>query len=267
MACVLVLGQFAHAEDLIMGDMNVNKILFLGNSITFSPGPILEIGWEGNWGMAASAVEKDYVHLLTSAVATEAGGVPTTMVSNIADDFERSYTNPGYDVNVVFASQLAFEADVVILQIAENIGSSLDTETDKALFEQRLGELLTALKGRGQPEIFVTSGIMNANAIKDQIKQTLCAAMDCVFVDLNAFRADPLHYAYSDAYQTFSPEAYGSGVTIHPGDTGMAMIADTVYREMVAHSTPEPVTMGLLIAGGLGMLIRKNSNPVSRHYE
>ena len=71
------------------GQLRVAKVLFLGNSITLH-GPAEQIGWSGNWGMAASEAEKDYVHLLVARLSQAAQGVPQVMVRNLAD-FERQY--------------------------------------------------------------------------------------------------------------------------------------------------------------------------------
>ena len=72
----------------------VRKILFLGNSITLH-GPSARVGWSGNWGMAASAKEKDFVHLVLNSLAKPTGAEPEAMVRNIAQ-FERQYAT--YDV-------------------------------------------------------------------------------------------------------------------------------------------------------------------------
>jgi hypothetical protein len=39
------------------------KVLILGNSITWHP-PGPDINWFGNWGMAASAADRDFLSLL-----------------------------------------------------------------------------------------------------------------------------------------------------------------------------------------------------------
>ena len=47
----------------------LSRVLFIGNSITkHEPKP--EIGWYGCWGMAASAEERDYVHILMKKISS-----------------------------------------------------------------------------------------------------------------------------------------------------------------------------------------------------
>ena len=48
------------------------RVLFLGNSITLHAA-LPEIGWTNVWGMAASAAEKDYVHLVTRGIEMKTG--------------------------------------------------------------------------------------------------------------------------------------------------------------------------------------------------
>ena len=95
----------------------IHKVLFLGNSIT-KHGPKADIDWSGNWGMAASAESKDYVHLVTQGILRRQSSVPEVLVKNIAD-FERAYD--GYDIAGKLKEAIEFEADLIILAIGENV--------------------------------------------------------------------------------------------------------------------------------------------------
>jgi hypothetical protein len=103
-------------EDLRVGTLRIGKVLFLGNSNTLH-GPAPEIGWKGNWGMAASAQDKDYTHLLIDRISKTAGGKPQVVVKNIAD-FERRLGE--YNLRDELKQELAFEADVIIIALGEN---------------------------------------------------------------------------------------------------------------------------------------------------
>ena len=60
---VPAIGQNAKDQKVFDPAKKGPRVLFVGNSITLH-GPRPQIGWTNNWGMAASARDKDYVHLL-----------------------------------------------------------------------------------------------------------------------------------------------------------------------------------------------------------
>jgi alpha-galactosidase len=196
------------------------KVLILGNSIT-RHGPKADIGWTGNWGMAASAEEKDFVHLIEKALTARAGAgsKPTVLAVNIAE-FERNYAT--YDVDTKLKDAIDFGADLIILAIGENV-PALNTEDSKTQFKASLQKLLTRLKADRNPRIIVRSSFW-ANATKDEILKQACQDTGGVFVDISALGKDEANYARSE--RPFKHE----GVARHPGDKGMQAIADAIVK-------------------------------------
>lgn len=206
----------------------IDKILFLGNSITLHP-PLIERGWKGNWGMAASAPDKDYVTLLTTRINELSGkqlslvrvdpsrkradGTPNlgqANVVNIAEVLERQYAS--YD-SAKLRAQLEARPDLVVLQFGENVRMN---EFDAAKFTACLKSLVSDLQKTSNPTIFITSQVYGPNPQLDQIKQQIVAEDPAqrVFVDLSGFRPEPMNNDFLD----------------HPSDRGMQFIADTLFE-------------------------------------
>lgn len=198
----------------------VHKVLFLGNSITLH-GPNKAVGWQANWGMAASAPEKDFVHLVTRALASAQGRAPETLVRNIAD-FERQFA--AYDVAGKLKDAFQFQPDLAIVAIGENV-PKLDSAQTQAQFKDALMKLLQSVKANGQPTIVVRSSFW-PDPVKDRILEQACREIGGRFVDLRAVGKDKANYASSE--RQFS----NAGVARHPGDKGMQAIAAAILKTL-----------------------------------
>jgi lysophospholipase L1-like esterase len=194
------------------------KILFVGNSLT-SHGPKADIDWHGDWGMAATSADKDYVHVVTKALAAKQGATPVIMVKNVAD-FERNHV--GYDIAGKFADAAGFKADLVILCIGENV-AALKTAEAQAKYQEQVTALLKTLKSNPQAQIIVRSSFW-ANTAKDTAMRQACEAVGGTFVDISALSKDEKNYARSER-----PYKH-AGVANHPGDRGMAAIAEEIVK-------------------------------------
>lgn len=201
----------------MIGKLPAAKVLFLGNSITLH-GPAPSIGWTGNWGMAASQEEKDYVHLLAADIAKATGAPPKTMVRNIAA-FERGYDT--FDIAKELKEPLEFEADLIILAIGENV-PELTTVDARANYAAAYARLLAELKRHGKPTIFGRSSFW-PNAAKDDIMRKASAEASVTFVDIAALGRDEANAARSER------KIEHAGVAGHPGDKGMRAIADALF--------------------------------------
>jgi alpha-galactosidase len=196
------------------------KVLFLGNSITLH-GPKADIDWSGNWGMAASAEARDYVHLVTQGLAAKGGAAPETMVKNIAD-FERAHA--GYDIAGKLREAIDFQADLIIVAIGENVPAP-KTPEEQAAFQESVTKLLTALKAGRQPVVLVRSCFWK-NAAKDAALQKASATVGGRFVDISALADDKGNYGRSE--RPFK----NAGVANHPGDKGMAAITAALLQAL-----------------------------------
>ena len=194
------------------------KILFVGNSIT-KHGPKADIDWHGNWGMAATAEDKDYVHLVTKSLSAKHGAQPEILVKNVAD-FERAHV--GYDIAGKFADAAAFKADLIILCIGENV-AALKTPEAQADYQAQVTALLKAIKTNPKAAIIVRSSFWPSET-KDSAMRQACEAVGGTFVDIGALSKDEQNYARSER-----PYKH-AGVANHPGDRGMAAIAEAIVK-------------------------------------
>ncbi|MCB1204279.1 MAG: SGNH/GDSL hydrolase family protein [Verrucomicrobiae bacterium] len=204
----------------LFGGTTYQRVLFLGNSIT-KHGPKADIDWTGDWGMAASSAEKDYVHLVISGLATRNGTHPEVRVRNIAD-FERSHAD--YDVAGKLGEFIDFHPDLIILAIGENVPAPKD-DSAVTTFRNEVIRLLKTIQGDTGATIVVRSGFW-ANEAKDRALAEASSSVGGVFVDLSALSKDESLYARSER------EFKHAGVANHPGDKGMAAIASAILAAL-----------------------------------
>ncbi|MCB1208161.1 MAG: SGNH/GDSL hydrolase family protein [Verrucomicrobiales bacterium] len=201
-------------------DGGFQKVLFVGNSITLH-GPKADIDWSGNWGMAASEESKDYVHLVTKALAAKSGVAPEALVKNIAD-FERAYV--GYDLAEKLKEAIEFRPDLIILAIGENVPAVKSAEEGVKL-QKSVTELLRVLVGDRHVTVLVRSCFW-ANAAKDDALRKACSAVGGIFVDISELSKDEGNFGRAE--RAFKH----AGVANHPGDKGMAAIAAALVKAL-----------------------------------
>lgn len=189
-----------------------SRILFIGNSITrHMPAP--NIGWSGDWGMAASCLEKDYVHLLAAKVKEKAPDAEIKL-HNVAD-FERDYEN--FDLSA-YADLRDFGADILVMRIGENC----ETEKAKRLaFRRHFLRLVDYLNRDGTARVICTTRFWPEPAVDEEIRAA-AATLGCKPVELGMLGKDDANKAIG----LFAHE----GVAAHPGDAGMAAIAAEIWK-------------------------------------
>ena len=187
------------------------KILFLGNSITLHS-PSADIGWTGNWGMAASCEENDYVHQLTASLRKAGKRVEyrAVNVAALERDPENAWPRMAEEL-------LSYGAEILVLRLGENVPPE-----KKAAFAERLRAVIRDFRKAGVRRVFI-AGTFWENEELEKRFLSIAQEEDAVYVDLGSLQ--------DEKWQAIGEYAH-EGVAHHPSDRGMRAIADLLCGAM-----------------------------------
>ena len=204
------------------------KLLIVGNSITkHAPAP--DIGWEHDWGMAATAESKDYVHQLAAKAKTVAP-VELKMVNSY--DFEMYfYDFTKFDTGK-YQEFFDFEPDIIICTIGANIKNPEPEGNDGVLTDIHFNKdyyknIIDFFNKNGKAKVIVGTTIFTPEGGEVQTGIKAYADENSVpYVKMN----DMEDTKYSaKPYRDQFPENVSEGVLLHPGDAGMAEMANRLW--------------------------------------
>lgn len=189
----------------------IRSVVIIGNSIVHH-GSLPAIGWTNNWGMAASAKDSDFVHLLMREIHLVDPSVVFRFV-NIAD-FERHYA--GFDLNTLDSLK---DPDMLIMRIAENVKDTISMEG----FITAYGKLVNYLGSTGKTVKIITDSFWENPHINKAIKK---------YAKENHFAFIALHDISNDSAYTAKGLFENEGVAFHPGNKGMREIAGRIWKSI-----------------------------------
>lgn len=232
-ACATVASAMAVSDDVKYASTEMNRapvsvadgvggdicVMFLGNSITLH-GSCPEIGWTNVWGMAASAAEKDYVHLVAAGIESRTGRKVSTVVRNLAE-FERNYRT--WDVEAETGKLVAMKPDYLVIALGENVPElkgDADRDDYRAAFRRLISPFLADASARPRT---VVRGVFWPNATKDAEMKRVADELGVAFARVD-FRSEET-IAGTNRFSHV-------GVANHPGDVGMRRIADEILKAL-----------------------------------
>ena len=193
------------------GENNGLKVRFVGNSITLH-GPKADIGWTWMHGMAASAPEKDYVHLCMRKIRERHPDAAFAIAQ--VSEWELNYAN-GAESHCLYATARDFGADLIILRAVENCPlKDFDADTFAAAYKA----LIEYLDPAGKADVVLTTSFWPHPA--DEAIRAVAEEKGYALCELGDLGRDPEMKALGRFEH--------SGVANHPGDAGMCAIAERI---------------------------------------
>lgn len=195
------------------------KILFVGNSITrHYPKP--EVGWLNDCGMAASSIEKDYVHLLMDKVYTldKDASFQIAQVAGYEWRFLQQLPNELSE----WQKAADYEADIIIMFFGANVKKEYDTDPNPVIAFGKAYENMRNFFAKKSNAIVLHSQGFYIRPKLDEEKKAVAEKYGDDFISLE-------HIIHREETH---------GMFNHPSDLGMQEIADAfwIYLEKAIRS-------------------------------
>ena len=193
----------------------IKKVLIFGNSIV-KQGPQPEIGWTSNWGMAASRIDSDFVHLLIKRIQQE-DSLVIIKYENIAD-FESHFISFSLSDLDSFRNP-----DMFILRISENVNEKMAVDSN---FLEYYDKLVRYIDSNHNSVNVIVDGFWKKPSVNGMVLR-YAIENKLPFITTTDLSADPSNEAgsrFADA-----------GVAAHPSDRGMRKIADRIWAYIKAY--------------------------------
>ena len=218
-----ILKNTVEGKSIQWGESGTNY-LAIGNSITLHG--LATYWWDDDRGMAASADEKDYVHLVGQYLEQSSDSV--TIHSINLSSWEVNGSDRAEFLELL-NPYLSPSINVITIQLGEN-ASNLDT------WESDYEELINYVKqGAPNAKIYVI-GDFWSNGNRDAEKEQAAIVCGVTYVSLDGIKDNKEYYS---SIGTEVEDSDGKlhaidhqGVASHPGDKGMEAIANRVIEKM-----------------------------------
>ena len=200
---------------IFLSQANAAEILFIGNSMTLhGKSPALE--WNGEWGMAASSGNLDYVHLVKRTLGEKLKKPVQSRVVN-ASWLERGET--GWQGRVDGLKNGA-ALDYLVIFLGDNVSAMDDEE-----FINRLSILYKTLSKRHVGRTVIV-GTWWAKPVNERLS-TFSQQNNIPFVSLSDL------WMRHELYANAERKVTNSGVGIHPGDKAMDIIHSRIVEKLI----------------------------------
>ncbi|GAB3642075.1 hypothetical protein GCM10027423_27110 [Spirosoma arcticum] len=196
------------------------RMLVIGNSI-MNHGPLPAQGWFNTNGMAASAPDKDFVHVLTAHLAQQCPEVAFRLVSG--GNFERHFSQQEYSFDEFKEPLQQFKPDLIVVRLGENVdeGNVFSPIGFEAQFRRLLERLATY---SGQPVRIVCTTSVWKRPQADAIIRRVTSEKGIPLADLSNMVGQDQYFAIG--------QYTSASVAAHPNDAGMKRIADLIWQKL-----------------------------------